>query len=208
MHALCMDALQQRKLTLRVVLGVLIVLLMAWCGHTVLRGYHIARTLYRLGENANRLEGVDTLPPADSRVELDGATVATLRSTARLRAATAHEQYDSSAVGRWESFLTPMLRDSLRIRNRAGGFKGQQVSQVEGIEGAVGVLTGPASARLYAAEFVPGADTARLAHDASMYAVVDSGSAIVLHLRTTDRPGGPPRGVLLLAYPSATVPVY
>jgi hypothetical protein len=204
-----MDPLQRRKLILRIVLGVLIVLLMGWCWTAVARGVRVARTLYRLGENANRLEAVDTLPPSRSRVELDGTTVATIRSTAHLRAADAQEHYDSSASTRWESFLSPLLRDSTRLRDRTGGgFKGQQVDQVEGIEGAVDVLTGRAAANLYAAEFVAGADTARLAHDASLYATADSTAPIVLRLHRTERPSGPPRGTLLMAYPSTAVPVY
>jgi hypothetical protein len=202
-----MDQLQRRKLILRIVLGLLIVILMGWCWTAVTRGIRVARTLYRLGENANRLEAVDTLPPPASRVELDGSTVATIRSTAHLRAADAQEHYDSSASTRWESFLSPLLRDSTRFRTK-GGFKGQQVDQVEGIEGAVGVLTGRAAANLYAAEFAAGADTARLAHDASLYATADSTAPIVLRLHRTQRPSGPPRGMLLMAYPSTAVPVY
>jgi hypothetical protein len=202
-----MDQLQRRKLILRIVLGLLIVILMGWCWTAVARGIRVARTLYRLGENANRLEAVDTLPPPASRVELDGSTVATIRSTAHLRAADAQEHYDSSASTRWESFLSPLLRDSTRFRTK-GGFKGQQVDQVEGIEGAVGVLTGRAAANLYAAEFAAGADTARLAHDASLYATADSTAPIVLRLHRTERPSGPPRGMLLMAYPSTAVPVY
>jgi hypothetical protein len=194
----------QRKLVLRVVLGVLIVVMALWCGRSAGRAYRLVTTLRALGVNAVRLEQVDTTLAPGSRVELDGVTVATLKSRARLRAADGTEHYDTAAATRWNALLSPVERDSARFGSRHG----QPIQDVPGISDAVHVLTGPAPAVLFVGEFVPTADTARLEADARrLYAIVDSGPPIVLHIRS-GRPAGAPRGELVMALPPIIIPVY
>jgi hypothetical protein len=194
----------QRQLVLRVVSGVLIVVCALWCGRAGLNAYHLVTTLRALGINAVRLEQVDSALAPGSRVELDGVTVATLRSRARLRAADGKEHFDSAATSRWDAFLSPIERDSTRF----GPRHGTPIQDVPGIAEAVHVLTGPAAAVLFSGELTADADTTRLKREAaSLYAVVDSGPPIVLRLRS-GRPAGPPRGELALALPQIILPVY
>jgi hypothetical protein len=196
----------QRQTIARVVLGVLIVVCVLWCGRTGVRGYRLVTTLHALGINAIRLESVDTALAPGSRVEWDSATVATLRSRAWLRAADGHEHYDSAANRRWDALLSPIERDSARLSGRRAS--GRPIQDVPGIGEAVRVLTGAAPAALYVAELVAGADTTRLEREAAkLYAVVDSGSPVVMHIRT-GRPAGAPRGELVMALPTVILPVY
>jgi hypothetical protein len=196
--------MRDRRLIVRVVLGVFIVLCMAWCARVGARAYHLVTTLHALGINAVRLEQVDTVLAPGSRVVLDSSAVATVRSRAWLRAANGSERYDSAANSRWDALLSPILRDSARF----GPQKGTPIQDVPGIDDAVRVLTGPAAAVLYTAEFVPGADTVRIVREArQLYAVVDSGGPVVLHLRA-GRPAGAPRGELVMALPTVIVPVF
>jgi hypothetical protein len=197
--------MRDRTLIVRGVLAVFIVLCVLWCGRIGARAYHLVTTLRSLGINAVRLEQVDTVFAAGSRVVLDSVTVATVRSRARLRAANGSEHYDSAANSRWDALLSPILRDSARF----GPQKGKPIQDVPGIDDAVRVLTGPAAAVLYTAEFVPGADTARIIREAGrLYAVVDSGGAPVVVRLRTGRPAGVARGELVLALPTVIVPVF
>jgi hypothetical protein len=194
----------QRQLVVRVVLAALIVVCLLWCGRTGLKAYHMVTTLRALANNAVRLQDVDTALVAGSRVEWDGATLAAVRSRARLRAANGAERYDSTANAQWDALLSPIERDSLKF----GPQRGTRITDVPGIGEAVGVLTGPAPAVLFVAESVPGSDGPRLMREAaSLYAVVDSGAPVVLHLRS-GRPAGAPRGELVMALPTVIVPVY
>jgi hypothetical protein len=194
----------QRQTIARGVLGVLIVVCVLWCGRTGVRGYRLVTTLHALAINAIRLESVDTALAPGSRVQWDSATVATLRSRAWLRAADGHEHYDSAANRRWDALLSPIERDSARLGSR----RGRPIQDVPGIGEAVRVLTGAAPAALYVAELVPGADTTRLEREAGrLYAVVDSGSPVVVHIRS-GRPAGAPRGELVMALPTVILLVY
>jgi hypothetical protein len=196
--------MRDRTLVTRVVLGVFIVFCVLWCARIGQRAYRLVSTLRSLGVNAVRLQQVDTALGPGSRVVWDSATVATVRSRAWLRAANGREQYDSAANARWEALFSPILRDSTRF----GPQKGKPIQDVPGIDDAVRVLTGPSAAVLYTAELVPGADTARLEREAArLYAVVDSGVPVTLHLRA-GRPAGAPRGELVLALPTVIVPVF
>jgi len=162
-------------------------------------------TLRALGNNAVRLEGVDTALAAGSRVEFDNATVATLKSRARLRAANGSEHYDSAANSRWDALLSPIERDSSRL----GPQQGTPIQNVPGIGDAVRVLTSPAPAVLFVAELVPGADATGLAREADhLYAVVDSGVPVVLHIRSGRPAGAAARGELVMALPTIIIPVY
>ncbi|HWZ57401.1 MAG TPA: hypothetical protein VNW46_00390 [Gemmatimonadaceae bacterium] len=194
----------QRQTIARVVLGALIIVCVLWCGRTGVRGYHLVTTLHALAINAIRLESVDTALAPGSRVEWDSATVATVKSRAWLRAADGHERYDSAANRRWEALLSPIERDSARL----GARRGRPIQDVPGISDAVRVLTGPAPAALYVAELAPAADTTRLQREAAtLFAVVDSGSPVVVHIRA-GRPAGAARGELVMALPTVILPVY
>jgi hypothetical protein len=196
--------MRDRTLVIRVVLGVIIVVCMLWCGRIGVRAYRLVTTLRALGNNAVRLEQVDTALGPGSRVVWDSATVATVRSRARLRAANGTEKYDSAANARWDALLSPILRDSARF----GPQKGRPIQDVPGLGDAVRVLTGPGAAVLYTAEFVSGADTAGLERAASrLYATVDSGDPLVVHLRA-GRPRGAERGGGGVGLTTIIVPVF
>jgi hypothetical protein len=196
--------MSRRTLVVRLVLGALIVAMAFWTARAATRAYRLFTTVRALGVNAVRLEGVDTALAAGSRVELDGVTIATLRSRARLRAANGREKFDTTANDRWTALLAPIERDSLRF----GYQRGRRIQDVPGISDAVDVLTRPAPAALFVAEFVAGADTGRIVTGAgALYAVVDSGPPLVLHLRS-GRPAGAPRGELVMALPAVLLPVY
>lgn len=189
---------------MRVVLAVLIVGLVGWCARIGVRAWRIGQTGYRLAVNAERLEQVDTALVAGSRVELGGVTIATLRSSGRLRAATGAERYDSAASDRWAALLAPIERDSARM----GPRHGTRIADIPNVDLAIDVATGPRAAALFTGEFVAGADTARLQRARDLHAVVDSGVPVVVELRLTPRPTTPVRGILALAVPQIFVPIY
>jgi len=193
-----------RRLTIRVVLAVLILGTLGWCARIGVHAWHLGKIGYALAVNAERLEQVDTALAAGSRVELRGVTVATLRSSGQLRAATGSERYDSAANTRWEALLAPIERDSARM----GPRHGTRIEDIPNVDLAIAVATGPRAAVLFTAEFVPGADTARLKGAADLHAVVDSGRPVVLELQLTPRPATPVRGLLALAVPQIFVPIY
>jgi hypothetical protein len=193
-----------RRLTVRVVLAVLILGMLGWCARIGVRAWRLGKTGYALAVNAERLEQVDTALAPGSRVALGGVTVATLRSSGRLRAATGSEHYDSAANTRWEALLAPIERDSARM----GPRHGTRIEDIPNVDLAIAVATGPRATALFTAEFVPGADTARLKNAPDLHAVVDSGLPVVLELRLTPRPTSPVRGILALAVPQIFVPIY
>jgi hypothetical protein len=202
--------MRDRTFLVRLLLGVIIVLCLGWCVRIGYRGYAVVKTLRALGVNAVRLQEVDTLLAPGSRVVWDSTTIATVRSRAMLRAANGTEHYDSAANSRWDALLSPILRDSARF----GPQKGRPIQDVPGINDAVRILTGPNAAVLVTAEFVPGADTARVIREAAkgqLYATVDSaaaGAPVIVHLHSASPPDrAEPHGELVLAIPTVIVPV-
>jgi hypothetical protein len=193
----------RRRTNIRVILGIVILLLLAWCYSIASRMgslFHEARALAR---GSSRLERVDTTLAAGSRVEFNGATIANLRSTGHLGPAAAHANMDTVALfQRWSALTAFITRDSARFSRERGG-------RTPGIDAAERFLTSSQAGELYLGEFVVGADTARLVHDSTMYATVDSsGGPIVVRLHPGPHPPGPMLGELFIGPPTALYRVY
>jgi hypothetical protein len=103
---------------------------------------------------------------------------------------------------RWPALIAFITRDSARFARERNG-------PTPGIAAAQRFLTSPDAGELYLAEFVVGADTARLVHDSTMYATVDSSTGpIIVHVHPGPRPAGPVRGVLFMGPPTALYRAY
>jgi len=190
----------RRQINIRIVLGIVIVLLLAWCYSIGNRAFTL---MHGLARASSRLERVDTTLAAGSRVEYNGTRVADLHSTGHLGAAASHPDIDTVALlHRWQALTAFIQRDSARFSKDRNG-------PTPGISTAEHFLLGSQPGDLYLGEFIAGADTARLAHDSTMYATIDSSAgSIVLSLHAGARPPGPLRGQLFVGPPSALFPVY
>jgi len=198
------ESLRRRRTNLRVVLGIIIVLLLAWCysiGTQVASCFHQSSDLAR---GSSRLERVDTMLAPGSRVEFDGTTIADLHSTGHLGPASAHPSIDTVALlHRWPALVAFVHRDSARFA------VSDQRGPTPGISAAFQFLTSADAGDLYLGEFVTGADTARLSHDTTLYATIDSSSGpIIVHLRQGPHPPGSMRGQLFIGPPTSVYRVY
>jgi hypothetical protein len=191
----------RRQINLRIIAGIVVVLLLAWC-YSI--GNRIFTLWHGLARASSRLERVDTTLAPGSRVEFDGNRVADLHSTGHLGPAASHPDIDTVALlHRWQELTAFIQRDSARFSKDRNG-------PTPGIATAERFLLSSAPGDLYLAEFVAGADTTRLAHDSTMYATIDSssGGPIVLRLHPGPHPPGTVRGQLFIGPPSALFPVY
>jgi hypothetical protein len=197
------ESIRRRRTNIRVILGAVIVLLLAWCYSIGHRIYSLSHQAGDLARGSSRLETVDTALAPRSRVELNGVTVADLRSTGHLGTAAAHPKMDTIALfQRWPALTAFVTRDSARFSKERGG-------PTPGLDVAQRFLTGTQAGDLYLGEFVAGADTGRLAHDSTLYATVDSSAGpIVLQLHAGPHPAGAMRGELFIGPPTALYPVY
>jgi hypothetical protein len=190
----------RRQTNLRIVLGIVIVLLLAWC-YSI--GNRIFTLWHGLARASSRLERVDTTLAPGSRVEFNGSRVADLHSTGHLGPAVSHPDIDTVALlHRWQALTTYIQHDSARFSKDRNG-------PTPGIATAEHFLLSPEPGDLYLGEFVAGADTTRLAHDSTLYATIDSSAGpIVLRLHPGPHPAAPVRGQLFIGPPSALYPVY
>lgn len=198
------ESLRRRRTNVRVIFGIIIVLLLAWCysiGSRVASLFHQGSDLAR---GSSRLESVDTALAPGSRVEFNGASVAELHSTGHLGPAAAHPNMDTVALfHRWPALIGFIQRDSARF---AGA---DRHGPTPGIAAAQRFLTGTQAGDLYLGEYVAGADTARLAHDTTLYATIDSSNGpIVVHLHPGPHPSAPMRGELFMGPPTSLFRVY
>ena len=193
----------RRQTNIRVVLGIVIVLLLAWCYSITNRIYSLWHQGSDLARGSSRLERVDTTLVPGSRVEYNGATVADLRSTGHLGTQADHPAMDTIALfHRWPALIAFIQRDSARFARERGG-------PTPGIAAAKRFLLSPDAGDLYLGEFVANADTARLAHDTTLYATIDSSAGpIVLRLQPGPHPAGRMRGELFIGPPTALYRVY
>ena len=184
-------------------LGIVIVLLLAWCFQIGNRIVSLWRQGSDLARGSSRLERVDTALAPGSRVEFNGAAVADLHSTGHLGTQADHPSMDTVALfHRWPALWAFVQRDSARFSREHGG-------PTPGIATAKRFLTSPDAGDLYLGEFIVGADTARLAHDTTLYATIDSSKGpVVVQLRAGPHPSGPMRGELFIGPPSALYRVY
>jgi hypothetical protein len=190
----------RRQINIRIIAGIVIVLLLAWC-YSI--GNRIFSLWHGLAKASSRLETVDTTLAAGSRVEFNGARVADLHSTGHLGPAASHPDIDTVALlHRWQELTAFIQRDTAK-------FSKDREGPTPGIATAEHFLLSSQAGDLYLGEFVAGADTARLAHDSTMFATLDSaGGPLVLRLHTGAHPPGPMRGQLFLGPPSALFQVY
>ena len=190
----------RRQINIRIIAGIVIVLLLAWC-------YSIANRVFTLWHGlaraSSRLERVDTTLAPGSRVEFNGTRVADLRSTGHLGPASSHPEIDTVALlQRWGALTAFIRRDSARFSNDRNG-------PTPGIATAERFLLSPEAGDVYLGEFVAGADTARLAHDSTLFATIDSSvGPIVLRLHPGPHPSAAIRGQLFIGPPSALYQVY
>jgi hypothetical protein len=193
----------RHRTNVRVILGIIIVLMLAWCYSIGNRVFHLWHEGKDLARGSSRLETVDTALAPGSRVELGGTKVADLHSTGHLGTAAAHPDVDTVALfHRWPALTAFVTRDSARFKKERGG-------PTPGIDAAARFLTSSAAGDLYLGEFVIGADTARLAHDTTMYATVDASTGpIVIQLHAGPHPAGTMRGELFIGPPTALYRVY
>jgi len=190
----------RRQINIRIIAGIVIVLLLAWC-YSI--GNRIFTLWHGLARASSRLETVDTTLAPGSRVEFNGARVADLQSTGHLGPAASHPSIDTVALlHRWQELTAFIVRDSARFAKDRSG-------PTPGIATAEQFLLSPQAGELYLGEFVAGADTTRLAHDSTLFATVDSLSGvIVLSIHAGAHPATPMRGQLFLGPPSALFQVY
>ena len=190
----------RRAINIRIIAGIVIVLLLAWC-YSI--GNRIFTLWHGLARASSRLESVDTTLAPGSRVEFNGTRVADLRSTGHLGPAASHPSIDTVALlHRWETLSAFIQHDSAKFSKDRNG-------PTPGITTAEHFLLSPEAGDLYLGEFVAGADTARLAHDSTMYATIDSSAGpIVLRLHPGPHPSGQVRGQLFIGPPSALYQVY
>jgi hypothetical protein len=201
------ESLRRRRTNIRVIIGIVILLLLAWCYSVGSRLYTSFNTVWHegneLAHGSSRLERVDTTLAPGSRVELNGAKVADLRSTGYLGTAAAHPNMDTIALfQRWPALTAFVKRDSARFAKEHGG-------PTQGLAVAQRFVSGTQAGELYLAEFIVGADTGRLAHDSTLYATVDSSTGpIIVQLHPGPHPAGPMHGELFIGPPSVLYPVY
>ena len=190
----------RRQINIRIIAGIVIVLLLAWC-YSI--GNRIFTLWHGLARASSRLERVDTTLAPGSRVEFNGTRVADLRSTGHLGPAASHPDIDTVALlQRWAALTAFIHRDSARFSKDRNG-------PTPGIATAERFLLRPDAGDLYLGEFVAGADTTRLAHDSTLYATLDSTAGpIVLRLHLGPPPSSPERGQLLIGPPTALFQVY
>lgn len=190
----------RRQINIRIIAGIVIVLLLAWC-YSI--GNRVFTLWHGLARASSRLESVDTTLAPGSRVEFDGARVADLHSTGHLGPAASHPNIDTVALlHRWQDLTAFIVRDSTRFRKDRDG-------PTPGITTAEHFLLSNRAGDLYLGEFVIGADTTRLAHDSTLFATLDSSSGpIVLSIHAGAHPTTPMRGQLFLGPPSALFQVY
>lgn len=190
----------RRQLNIRIIAGIVIVLLLAWC-YSI--GNRVFTLWHGLARGSSRLERVDTTLASGSRVEFNGTRVGDLHSIGHLGPAASHPDIDTVALWyRWQQLTAFIQRDSARFSKDRNG-------PTPGIETAERFLMSSEPGDLYFGEFVAGADTTRLAHDSTLYATIDSaGGPIVLSLHAGAHPAGPMRGQLFLGPPSALFQVY
>ena len=190
----------RRQINIRIIAGIVILLLLAWCYHL---GSRIFTVWHGLARASSRLERVDTTLAAGSRVEFNGARVADLHSTGHLGPAASHPNIDTVALlHRWQALTAFIQHDSARFSKDRNG-------PTPGIATAEHFLLSPQEGDLYLGEFVTGADTTRLARDSTLYATIDSSAGtIVLSLHAGAHPSTPVRGQLFIGPPSALFAVY
>jgi hypothetical protein len=190
----------RRQINIRVIAGIVIVLLLAWC-YSI--GNRIFTLWHGLARASSRLETVDTTLASGSRVEFNGARVADIHSTGHLGPAASHPSIDTVALlHRWQALTAFIVRDSARFSKDRDG-------PTPGIATAERFLLSPEAGDLYLGEFVAGVDTTRLAHDSTLFATLDSSSgAIVLSIHAGAHPSRSMRGQLFLGPPSALFQVY
>jgi hypothetical protein len=190
----------RRQINIRIVAGIVIVLLLAWC-YSI--GNRVFSLWHGLARASSRLERVDTTLAPGSRVEFDGTRIADLRTTGHLGPASSHPDIDTVALlQRWGALTAFIQRDSARFSKDRNG-------PTPGIATAERFLLSSEDGDLYLGEFISGADTARLAHDSTMYATIDSSTGpIVLRLHPGPSPSGRVRGQLLIGPPTALFQVY
>jgi hypothetical protein len=197
------ESLRRRRTNIRVIFGIVILLLVAWCYSIGSRMASLVHQGSDLARGSSRLESVDTVLAPGSRVEFNGATVADLRSTGHLGPASAHPNMDTIALfHRWPALIGFIQRDSARF---AGA---DRRGPTPGIAAAKGFLTGTDAGDLYLGEYLAGADTARLAHDTTMFATIDSLAPLVVRLHNGPHPSGPMRGELFIGPPTSLFRVY
>jgi hypothetical protein len=192
----------RRRTNIRVILGIVILLLLAWCyniGKRIVAGYHETLDLAR---GSSRLERVDTALAPGSHVEFNGATVADLKSTGHLGPASAHADVDTVALlHRVPALFRFVERDSARFARQHDPTPGIAILQR--------FLTSAEAGEIYLGELIPGADTARLVHDSTLYATVDSSTGpIIVRLHPGPHPPGPMHGELFIGPPTALYRVY
>jgi hypothetical protein len=191
----------RRQINIRIIAGIVIVLLLAWC-YSI--GNRVFTLWHGLARASSRLERVDTTLAPGSRVEFNGARIADLHSTGHLGPAASHPDIDTVALlHRWQTLTAFIQHDSARFSKDRNG-------PTPGIATAEHFLLSSQAGDLYLGEFVAGADTTRLAHDTTLYATIDSSSAgpIVLRLHPGPHPSGTVRGQLFIGPPSALYQVY
>jgi hypothetical protein len=190
----------RRQINIRIIAGIVIVLLLAWC-YSI--GNRIFTLWHGLARASSRLETVDTTLAPGARVEFNGTRVADLHSTGHLGPASRHPAIDTVALlHRWQELTAFIVRDSARFSKDRDG-------PTPGIATAQQFLLSPEAGDLYLGEFIAGADTTRLAHDSTLFATLDSSSgAIVLSLHAGAHPATAMRGQLFLGPPSALFQVY
>ncbi len=201
------DVVRRRRTNFRIVIGVVIVFMLAWCYSIGRRLTTLVQTGKTLAHGSSRLERVDTVLAPGSRVEFEGATIADLRSTGHLGPAAAHPQIDTVALfQRWPALTAFITRDSARFK------AADRQGPTPGLDGAAGFINSPNAGDLYLAEFVAAADTAHVAHDTTMYATVDAppdtAAPIILRLHRGPAPAATPRGELFIGPPTALYRVY
>jgi len=190
----------RRQINIRIIAGIVILLLLAWC-YSI--GNRIFTLWHGLAKASSRLETVDTTLAPGSRVEYNGVRVGDLHSTGHLGPAASHPDIDTVALWhRWQELTAFIQRDSAKFSKDRNG-------PTPGIATAEHFLLSSQAGDLYLGEFVAGADTTRLAHDSTMFATIDSSAGpLVLRLHTGAHPSGPMRGQLFLGPPSALFQVY
>ena len=190
----------RRQINIRIIAGIVIVLLLAWC-YSI--GNRIFTLWHGLARASSRLERVDTTLAPGSRVEFNGTRVADLRSTGHLGPAASHPDIDTVALlQRWAALTAFIHRDSARFAKDRNG-------PTPGVASAERFLLRSEAGDLYLGEFIAGADTTRLAHDSTMYATLDSSTGpIVLRLHPGPAPSGSVRGQLLIGPPTVLFQVY